>query len=240
MQAHPRPRPSCSGVLPNFCTIGTLFGVVLVVQLLVFVLLLTMGWPEGQVWERLSLLSLLAQWIALGTTALLCLLRRPLRRLGDSGEGLAAWLLLMGITAVALEVVATLGATWPGVLFSAREDRWGLLLRGLGISGILGAMVLRYFYLHHQWQRQQIARAEALFQALQARIRPHFLFNSMNTIASLTRSDPALAEAVVEDLADLFRAALSDAAGQSSLGRELELARGYLRVEQLQIGRAHV
>jgi two-component system sensor histidine kinase AlgZ len=96
--------------------------------------------------------------------------------------------------------------------------------------------MLRYLYLYSQWQRQVVARSEARFQALQARIRPHFLFNSMNTVASLTRSDPRRAEALVEDLADLFRAALSDPEGGSTLGRELELARQYLSVEQQRLG----
>ncbi len=73
-------------------------------------------------------------------------------------------------------------------------------------------------------------------QALQSRIRPHFLFNSMNTIASLTRSNPALAEEVVEDLADLFRVSLGDVKRQSTLGKELELARQYLNIERHRLG----
>jgi two-component system sensor histidine kinase AlgZ len=114
--------------------------------------------------------------------------------------------------------------------------RWSLLGRSLGVSGIVGALLLRYLYLDSQWRRQVEARSEARFQALQARIRPHFLFNSMNTVASLTRSDPRRAEAVVEDLADLFRAALSDGRGGSTLGQELELVRRYLEVEQQRLG----
>jgi len=73
-------------------------------------------------------------------------------------------------------------------------------------------------------------------RALQARIRPHFLFNSMNTIAALTRSDPTRAEEAVEDLADLFRVTLSEARTQISLREELEVARIYQRIEQLRLG----
>ncbi len=72
--------------------------------------------------------------------------------------------------------------------------------------------------------------------ALQARIRPHFLFNSMNTIASLTRSDPAQAEQAVQDLADLFRANLSEKRNVITLEQELEVARIYQRIEQLRLG----
>jgi two-component system sensor histidine kinase AlgZ len=72
--------------------------------------------------------------------------------------------------------------------------------------------------------------------ALQARIRPHFLFNSMNTIAALTRSNPGRAEQAVQDLADLFRATLSDKRDTITLAEELEVARTYQRMEQLRLG----
>ena len=89
------------------------------------------------------------------------------------------------------------------------------------------------------FHRARVARAR--ISALQARIRPHFLFNSMNTIAALTRTDPARAEEAVEDLADLFRASLSDARAQITLREELEIARTYQRIEQLRLGeRLHV
>jgi two-component system sensor histidine kinase AlgZ len=71
---------------------------------------------------------------------------------------------------------------------------------------------------------------------LQARIRPHFLFNSMNTIAALTRSDPKRAEEAVEDLADLFRATLRDSHTPLRLKEELELTRIYQRIEALRLG----
>ena len=69
-------------------------------------------------------------------------------------------------------------------------DHGGFLLRNLAISALLSGMVLRYFYVRHQWAQQVAAEAQARVQALQARIRPHFLFNSMNTIAALTASNP--------------------------------------------------
>ena len=72
--------------------------------------------------------------------------------------------------------------------------------------------------------------------ALQARIRPHFLFNSMNTIAALTRSNPARAEEAVQDLADLFRANLSEKRNQIPLFDEIDVARTYQRMEQLRLG----
>jgi two-component system sensor histidine kinase AlgZ len=80
------------------------------------------------------------------------------------------------------------------------------------------------------------AQAAAEVRALQARIHPHFLFNSMNTIASLVRSDPETAERAVEDLSDLFRAALGAGKGESTLGEELTLTERYLSIESLRLG----
>jgi two-component system, LytTR family, sensor histidine kinase AlgZ len=91
------------------------------------------------------------------------------------------------------------------------------------------------------WQKQVRASARAEADALQARIKPHFLFNSMNTIAGLVRRDPDVAERAVLDLSDLFRAALGAGEGDSSLAEEVELAERYLSIEQLRLGeRLHV
>jgi two-component system sensor histidine kinase AlgZ len=123
-------------------------------------------------------------------------------------------------------------------VFAARGTRLELLLppqrhgefllQNLAIAAIVGAVILRYFYVQAQTRRTVEAEERARFEALQARIRPHFMFNSMNTIASLTRTDPALAEQVVEDLSDLFRDVLAEPDRPSTLARELER----LRVEE--------
>jgi two-component system sensor histidine kinase AlgZ len=109
-------------------------------------------------------------------------------------------------------------------------------LRSLIMSTVIAAVILRYLYVQHQWRQQVLAEARARIQALQARIRPHFLFNSMNTIAALTRSQPEAAEAAIEDLSDLFRASLGQADDRTTLGDELELARRYLHIETLRLG----
>ena len=97
-------------------------------------------------------------------------------------------------------------------------------------------LALRYFYVTHEWRRNIEMRATARVHALQARIRPHFLFNSMNTIAALTRTNPAVAEQAVQDLADLFRANLSEKRNTITLAEEFEVARTYQRIEELRLG----
>ena len=80
------------------------------------------------------------------------------------------------------------------------------------------------------------AEARSRIHALQARIRPHFFFNSMNTIASLTCTDPSRAEEAVADLADLFRATMKDSDKPYHMSEELELCRTYVRMEELRLG----
>jgi two-component system sensor histidine kinase AlgZ len=80
------------------------------------------------------------------------------------------------------------------------------------------------------------ALAEARLQALQARIRPHFLFNSINAVLSLMRQDPRRAEQVLEDLAELFRVLMADNRQLTQVSHEIELAKQYLGIEQLRLG----
>jgi two-component system sensor histidine kinase AlgZ len=109
-------------------------------------------------------------------------------------------------------------------------------LRNIAVGFIVSSLALRYFYVSAEWKRSIELEALARIRALQARIRPHFLFNSMNTIASLTRTHPDRAEQAVEDLADLFRASLAEADTMISLKEELEIARTHERIERLRLG----
>jgi two-component system sensor histidine kinase AlgZ len=121
----------------------------------------------------------------------------------------------------------------PGL---ASVDPARFVLSCSALTGLIGAVALRYAYVQEQWRQQVRAQAKAEVDALQARIRPHFLFNSMNTIASLVRSDPNKAERAVEDLSDLFRAALGAGEGESTLAEEVELVERFLAIEALRLG----
>jgi two-component system sensor histidine kinase AlgZ len=113
-------------------------------------------------------------------------------------------------------------------------DIWQLMTSML-IAAILAGITLRYLYLQQQLRNQQQVELQARIQALQSRIRPHFLFNSMNSIASLIASAPETAERVVEDLSELFRASLAEPA-MIPIARELTLCRHYLDIEKLRLG----
>lgn len=215
--------------LPNFCAIRMVFAVVVSAELLAIVLTLAAFVPPAQFWTELSLRSLYIQWVALSVAALYCTLRLPLGRLSHAWAGVLAWLVVLAVTAAVLLCAELLGLRGGRVLVHEMASH-------LAIAGIVGAVLLRYLYEQHRERQRELAESQARLQALQARIRPHFLFNSMNTIASLTRVDAALAEQVVEDLSDLFRATLSAADSPSTLGRELQLAEGYLRIEAQRLG----
>ncbi len=149
-------------------------------------------------------------------------------------------MLIVGTVGLVSEFVYWFGRLWADRLSVSSglfpERHWSFLLPNLGIAAMVGAVALRYFHVAHEWRRNVEFEARARVRALQARIRPHFLYNSLNTVAALTRSDPARAEEAIEDLADLFRASLSDSRAQISLREELEVARIYQRIEQLRLG----
>src|SRR5204863_4839679 len=108
------------------------------------------------------------------------------------------------------------------------------LPRTLAITVLASGSLLAYFHLHTK--AFSPALAEARLQALQARIRPHFLFNSLNAVLALIRRDPKRAERSLEDLADLFRTLMSDARQFVRLEDEIALLERYAELEQLRLG----
>ncbi len=226
--------------LPDFCTSATTLAIVLIVELTAFVLTLARQSAVVDFWTDLVRTSLFLLWIGLTGAALLCVLRGWLANLSVAA-GSAAVMTLIALLVAAISACAWLighsrlvvesGGT---ALFPARPLIFAL--RNVCIGLVVSGLALRYFYVAHEWRVSVELRAAARVHALQARIRPHFLFNSMNTIASLTRSDPPRAESAVQDLADLFRATLSDKHHTITLAEELEVARTYQRMEQLRLG----
>jgi len=231
--------------LPDFCAARAVLAVVLIVTLTAVVLAVAHQSSGLSFWLDLARASLFLLWAGMGSCAALCLLRA---RLAHLPIGLASALALGSVLAVITLVSA--GVLWLGgsALLGARaanlllpETPWRFFAANLGIGTIVGGLALRYFYVTGEWRRNVELQARARVRALQARIRPHFLFNSMNTIAALTRSDPKRAEEAVEDLADLFRANLNEKRSSITLKEELEVARIYQRIEQLRLGeRLHV
>ncbi|MEO8017761.1 MAG: sensor histidine kinase [Pseudomonadota bacterium] len=217
--------------LPNFCLASTVLVIVVICELTALLLALARNAAVLGFWKDLGLTSMFLLWIALCGAAVLCLLRAYLRRQSVAVSAATVLAIIVGLVMLVSSAAYYFG---HGAMFP--EDHLTYLARNAGIAFVVTALALRYFYVTHLWRHNVELQARARVYALQARIRPHFLFNSMNTIAALTRSNPARAEEAVQDLADLFRANLNEKRNQISLAEEIEVARTYQRMEQLRLG----
>lgn len=134
---------------------------------------------------------------------------------------------------VGIALLAT--GLWHGLFLRGYPDLADAsLARAMILSGLAAGAILALL----DWRARRLSPAlsEARLQALQSRIRPHFLFNTLNSVLSLVRSDPPRAEAALENLAELYRALMADNRQLSTLDRELALARAYLDLEGLRLG----
>jgi two-component system sensor histidine kinase AlgZ len=220
--------------LPDFRAPGTILIILLVAELVAIALTIT-SYESGAFLTELSKMSMYVLWLALLGTGLL--------------SQVAPWAEKQGSTAafvicfVALEIMCLMLAevAWQITGFYAEavvinDTHSGFILRTFAASSIVIALAMRYLYISSEWRRSIVLEAQARISALQALIRPHFLFNSMNTIASLTRSDPRQAEEAIEDLSDLLRANLGVQKDRTALKAELEIAAIYQRIEKLRLG----
>jgi two-component system sensor histidine kinase AlgZ len=223
--------------LPNFCTGEVVFNVVVVAEMLAIVinLIIPRNFLAATALQDLLLISIFIQWVALAGTAVLCYTRKYLNRLPNLRALGAAYLLLLLTTFVVSECVVWL--LWAlGRLNSARPAWYAdFHILNLTISAIINGLLLRLFLAKHELQSRTLSEARARLQALQSRIRPHFVFNSMNIIASLTRSAPEKAEAAIEDMADLFRMMLSQDEMLVPVKNEIDVAKKYLALEALRL-----
>jgi two-component system sensor histidine kinase AlgZ len=225
-----QPQDQC--YLPDFCSVSMVLILVLAAELLALALALA----SGGGWTTLAMTSLFMLWVVLASAALLCALRSQLARRGVAQVSVFSLAVVLAVTLatsvagqILLPSVVAMDGGGPGVDLRRTLDQ-------LAIAGIFTGIALRYAFLQQQLREQRGAELQARIVALQARIRPHFLFNSMNTIASLIATDPDLAERVVEDLSDLFRQSLSSDHTQVPMTEELELCRRFARIEALRLG----
>lgn len=187
---------------------------------------------ENDRWVYFGLVSLGIQWTALLTLGGLYLLRQRLARLRP--QSLAYFALAM-----------LLASTWlvASISWLLMRDSWTvapggwlpLITRLTGIVLTVGLLGLAAFQNHWRGRLHAVRAKQAEVESLHARIRPHFLFNTLNTGAALVRRRPEEVERLLLDLADLFRAALAGPR-QISLEDELALARRYLEIESLRFG----
>ena len=211
------------GIFFDACRVGVVLRAVLFVEGVLGVVAM-FGAETPIAWLlRFSLLTGGALPATLGWLLLGCLLKSRLNRLPVRQQ----WAAGLGLGAAA------------GIYACALLEMMGLLqpapwLASATSGGVFAALLLAGLF----WRAKARlpAATTARLAELQSRIRPHFLFNTLNSAIALVRAEPAKAEAVLEDLSELFRHALADPAESVTLGQEIALAQRYLEIEQFRFG----
>ena len=221
--------------LPDFCAAGSVFIVVLIAELVAILLTLAAHNEPGVFLIELYKTSFFVLWFAILGSVVMCLFRGQLESAGKTRAFVVSFIVLELLSITLSEIAYQLSQLFPEFI-TIEGSHAGFVLRTFAISSIVIALGMRYLYISSEWRRSIVLEAQARISALQALIRPHFLFNSMNTIASLTRTDPRQAEEAVEDLSDLLRANLGGSGDKTSLKEELEVAAIYQRIEKLRLG----
>lgn len=212
-----------TGALPDFRNLGIVLRIVVIANAAtLFAALVRASQLRSWLTEFTELAALLQPFLLFSVLALAAL-SRVLRRLPYAAG-------LLAVIGIELALVLVFHSAVAVLLTDAQDALPKMLLA----VALVSAMMLAYFDLRSR--ALSPALAEARLQALQARIRPHFLFNSINAVLSLVRQEPRRAEAALEDMAGLFRALMADNRDLAPLADEIELCRQYLALEQLRLG----
>jgi two-component system sensor histidine kinase AlgZ len=212
-----------AGPLPNFRNLGIMLRVLVIVNVAAAAAAIVKSPDLLAAWWQFIESSALVEPLLILSLLVLAALSNVLRRI-------PYWAAAMVVLAVELVLATALylaGRILLGDEPSALERYWALV-------ALTTFALLAYFHLRER--ALSPALSEARLQALQARIRPHFLFNSINAVLSLIRQEPKRAEVALEDMADLFRVLMADNRELTPLVREIELCRQYLGIEQLRLG----
>jgi two-component system sensor histidine kinase AlgZ len=213
--------------LPNFRNLGTVLRIVLMANGIALLGAVSQNTTFAELLNSLLQGSALLQPVLLASLLLLYALNPVLERVTEWQSALA----VAAVVAATSLMIDTLG----GELFSgAGEAGVFRYARHALLGSIVAWILMAYFRLRAQ--ALSPAKQEARLQALQARIRPHFLFNTINAVLGVVRADPKRAETALEDMADLFRMAMSEPHELVGLNKEVQLARQYLALEQMRMG----
>jgi two-component system sensor histidine kinase AlgZ len=220
--------------IPRLCRNSSLLVVVLVTQM--FALIVALLLRQDEFLTRLGAISLYCQWIALMSTAALCLCSTRLNRASN-----------------AVAIIGTAGCCFLPALLTEFCSQFFVLGRGWNtfdngrfwsysaVAFVITILVIRLFSILALIELRNKAEMSLRIQALQSRIRPHFLFNSLNTIAELTSTNQIQAEQAIESLSVLFRASLENEKRFHSLKSELNLCNRYVDLERWRLAeRLHI
>ena len=216
------PRP-VTARLPDFCNLGIMLRVLVIVNLLCIAAAVVRT-DASDFWQQFLYISAVAQPAIIFSLLVMCGCRKPLAQL-PYWQGIAVLVLLEA-------VIGMLFWWWLLTItpFAAPVSLWQY---GFFVAFATGFAL---FYFHLRSRALSPALTEARLQALQARIRPHFLFNSINAVLSLIRSEPKRAERMLEDMSELFRVLMADNRKLTPLADEITLCKRYLEIEHIRLG----
>lgn len=224
-----------TGVLPDLCSAAATLPLVLIAALVAVVVAVARSHPAG-FWADLGRLALLCEFLTLTSAAALCLLRRLLPPANQILVIAIAFALLIAIAWGIAEAAWFILFAFGEPLDAGVGGRLPWVARIVIVALIVDALVLRYLYISAQWRERVQREATSQLEALTARIRPHFLFNTLNTAAALAADKPEETEHTLEDLSELFRANLAERGTSVPLAEEFELVSRYLAIEQRRLG----
>ena len=210
--------------LPDFRNLGVMLRVLLLLNLAALFAAVVRSAAFGDILPNLTVISSWLEAPLIATLLVLNVGSRQLQRMNYWGALAVALVVALVASAGLAAVQREFGRDMPGAWLA-----WNALYAAAAVLGCAG-----YFRLRDRAFSPAVA--EARLQALQARIRPHFLFNSINAVLSLVRSDPRRAETALEDLAELFRSLMAENRALTPLSSEIALTRQYLSLEQLRLG----
>jgi two-component system, LytTR family, sensor histidine kinase AlgZ len=210
--------------LPNFCNLGVMLRSLVIVNLLVAAAAAVRSVSVAAFPFEFLALAGFAEPVLLASLVVLCASRRWLHAIGY----------VPSLIVLALFEVAATWAVTQALGDLIPDRRATSFFRIAFVALFATGCTLAYFDLRARALTP--ALAEARIQALQARIRPHFLYNSINAVLGLMRSEPRRAERALEDMADLFRVLMADNRTLAPIADEVELTRQYLAIETLRLG----
>ena len=211
--------------LPDFRNAGVMLRSLLGVNLLALIAALVQSDGVTDSVQRYIDMAVWVQPLLLFDLTVLALLGNALRRC-------PVWVARALVLLLAVGSALLWSHLWR--LLGFDDGGWQRLLRAGLLGGLAAGSLLSYFALRAS--ALSPALAEARLQSLTARIRPHFLFNSLNAVISLIRLEPRRAESALEELAELFRALMRDHRELVPLAAEIALCRQYLNLEKLRLG----
>ena len=209
--------------LPDFCNLGIMLRLLLIVNLLC-VAAAVVRTDARDFWQQFLYISAVAQPAIIFSLIVMCAFRKSLAKL-PYWQGIVVLVLLEA-------VIGTLFWWWLLTItpFAAPVSIWQYSFFVAFATGFA------LFYFDLRSRALSPALTEARLQALQARIRPHFLFNSINAALSLIRSEPKRAERMLEDMSELFRVLMADNRKLTPLVDEITLCKRYLDIEHIRLG----